>query len=187
MPNPKVLAIHLPQFHPTPENNEWWGEGFTEWKNVVNAKPQFKGHYQPHLPADLGFYDLRLADTRDAQAQMAKEYNIDGFCYYHYWMNGKRLLHEPIDGILASKSPDFPFCYFWANETWSRRWTGEEKEVLISQSYSEEDDRARLRLYPRGRTPYDAYLQRSRHRLARQLAAVAFVGTRFRGNARSAR
>ncbi len=141
MSQAKVLAIHLPQFHPTPENNEWWGEGFTEWTNVINAKPLFKGHYQPHLPADMGFYDLRLPDARNAQAEMAKAYNIDGFCYYHYWFGGKRLLHEPIDGILASKNPDLPFCYFWANESWSRRWVGEEKEVLIKQEYSEEDDR----------------------------------------------
>lgn len=140
MAKPKVLAIHLPQFHPSPENDAWWGPGFTEWTNVVSAKPLFKGHYQPHLPADLGFYDLRLPEAREAQAELAKAYNIDGFCYYHYWFNGKRLLHEPIDGILADKNPDFPFCYFWANESWSRRWIGDDKELLIEQVYSEEDD-----------------------------------------------
>jgi lipopolysaccharide biosynthesis protein len=138
---PLVLAIHLPQFHPTPENDEWWGKGFTEWTNVVDAKPLFKGHYQPHLPADLGFYDLRLAETREAQAEMARAYGIDGFCYYHYWFHGKRMLHEPIDGILKEKKPEFPFCYFWANESWSRRWTGDDRKLLIEQKYSEEDDR----------------------------------------------
>ncbi len=142
---PLVLAINLPQFHPTPENNEWWGEGFTEWTNVVNARPLFKGHYQPQLPADLGFYDLRLAEARIAQAELAKEYHIDGFCYYHYWFSGKRLLHEPIDAILKDKEPDFPFCFFWANESWSRRWIGDEKELLIEQKYSDEDDYAHAR------------------------------------------
>ncbi len=141
MEKPKVLAINLPQFHANPENDEWWGRGFTEWTNVTKAKPLFDGHYQPHLPADLGFYDMRLLETLEEQASLAKEYNIDGFCYYHYWFSGKRLLHEPIDLILESKNPDFPFCYFWANETWSRRWMGEEKEVLIKQEYSHDDDR----------------------------------------------
>ena len=136
----RSIAIHLPQFHPTPENNEWWGKGFTEWTNVVKAKPSFKGHYQPHLPADLGFYDLRLAQTREDQAALAKQYGIDGFCYYHYWFEGQKLLHEPVEAILKDKKPDFPFCLFWANESWSRRWLGEEKEVLMKQTYSEKDD-----------------------------------------------
>jgi lipopolysaccharide biosynthesis protein len=142
MPKTKVLAIHLPQFHPFPENDSWWGKGFTEWTNVTSAEKLFKGHDQPHFPADLGFYDLRLPETREAQAEMAKAYNIDGFCYYHYWFGGKRLMEEPIDEILTSKKPDFPFCYFWANESWSRRWEGDEANVLIAQVYSEEDDRA---------------------------------------------
>ncbi len=141
MGKPTVLAINLPQFHPNPENDEWWGKGFTEWTNVAKAKPLFKGHYQPQLPTDLGFYDMRLPETHYEQANLAKEYGIDGFCYYHYWFSSKRLLHEPIDIILESKKPDFPFCYFWANESWSRRWMGEEKEVLIKQEYSEADDR----------------------------------------------
>jgi lipopolysaccharide biosynthesis protein len=141
MEKPKVLAINLPQFHPNPDNDEWWGKGFTEWTNVTKAKPLFEGHYQPQLPTDLGFYDMRLPETLQEQANLAKEYNIDGFCYYHYWFSGKRLLNEPIDLILESKKPDFPFCYFWANETWSRRWMGEEKEVLIKQEYSHDDDR----------------------------------------------
>ena len=138
----RPIAIHLPQFHPTPENDEWWGTGFTEWTNVAKAQPLFPKHYQPHLPADLGFYDLRLAETRKAQAEMAKAYGIYGFCYYHYWFSGKRLLHQPIDEMLHSKQPDFPFMLCWANETWSRRWLGEEKEVLIKQEYSEADDYA---------------------------------------------
>jgi lipopolysaccharide biosynthesis protein len=142
MPKPKVLAINLPQFHPFPENDKWWGKGFTEWTNVASAKPLFKGHHQPQLPTDLGFYDLRLPEVREEQAKLAAEHNIDGFCYYHYWFSGKRLMAEPIDDLLKSKKPDFPFCYFWANESWSRRWMGEEKDVLIEQKYSEADDKA---------------------------------------------
>jgi len=136
----RPIAIHLPQFHPTEQNDAWWGKGFTEWTNVSRAKPLFKDHYQPRLPADLGFYDLRLPETRQQQADLAKEYGIYGFCYYHYWFNGERLLERPVNDIIASGEPDFPFMLCWANETWSRRWLGEEKEVLIKQDYSEEDD-----------------------------------------------
>jgi lipopolysaccharide biosynthesis protein len=136
----KAIAIYLPQFHPTLENDEWWGKGFTEWTNVTKAKPLFKGHYQPHLPSDLGFYDLRLEESRIAQAELAKQYGIYGFCYYHYWFKGKRLLNRPIDDMLKSETPNFPFMFFWANETWSRRWLGEEKEVLIKQEYTNKDD-----------------------------------------------
>jgi lipopolysaccharide biosynthesis protein len=141
----RSIAIHLPQFHPTPENDEWWGPGFTEWTNVVKAKPNFKGHYQPHLPADLGFYDLRLEEARIAQAELAKAYNIDGFCYYHYWFEGKRLLQKPTEAILSTQKPNFPFCLFWANESWSRRWLGEEKEVLMKQTYSQKDDEEHIK------------------------------------------
>lgn len=136
----RIIAIYLPQFHPIPENNKWWGKGFTEWTNVAKAKSLFKQHYQPQLPADLGFYDLRLEETRIAQAELARLYGIYGFAYYHYWFNGKRLLNEPLDAIIDSNLPDFPFCLFWANESWSRRWLGEERDILIKQTYSEEDD-----------------------------------------------
>ena len=136
----RLIAIYLPQFHPFPENDAWWGKGFTEWTNVTKAKALFKDHYQPHLPADLGFYDLRLESVRLEQAKLAKENGIYGFCYYHYWFNGKRLMDEPLNAMLDSKKPDFPFMYCWANENWSRRWDGEEDKVLIKQEYSEADD-----------------------------------------------
>lgn len=136
----RVIAIYLPQFHPFKENNEWWGEGFTEWRNVVNARPRYYGHYQPRCPKDLGFYDLRLPQTRIDQACLAKEYGIYGFCYYHYWFNGKVLMEEPMKGVLESKEPNFPFMICWANENWTRAWDGRTNNVLIEQKYSEKDD-----------------------------------------------
>lgn len=140
----KVLAFHLPQFHPIVENDEWWGKGFTEWTNVTRARPVVPGHYQPHLPSDLGFYDLRLPEVRAAQAQLAGEYGVTGFCYYHYWFNGKRILNRPVDEILSSKEPDFPFCLCWANENWTRAWDGRSGNSLLEQHYSNEDDRAHI-------------------------------------------
>jgi len=140
----RAVAIYLPQFYPTSENDEWWGKGFTEWRNVAKAKPLFKEHNQPHLPADLGFYDLRLSEVREAQAKLAKEYGIYGFCYYHYWFNGRRLLERPFEEVFESGKPDFPFMLCWANENWSRTWDGGNKEMLIEQQYSFEDDRLHI-------------------------------------------
>ena len=141
MPSSKrLIAINLPQFHPFKENDEWWGKGFTEWTNVAKARPRFKGHYQPHLPADTGFYDLRLPEARQMQADMARQYGIYGFCYYHYWFNGKQLMERPVNEILSSGKPDFPFMLCWANENWTRSWDGQNNNVLIKQEYSYDDD-----------------------------------------------
>ena len=141
----KPIAIYLPQFHPIPENDKWWGKGFTEWTNVTKAKPKFEGHYQPHLPADLGFYDLRLEEARLAQEHMAKEYGIHGFCYYHYWFNGRRVLYEPLDRKLKNSKENLPFMMCWANENWTRAWDGGIKDVLLEQNYSEDDDRQHIK------------------------------------------
>ena len=138
--NVRAIAFYLPQFHPISENDAWWGKGFTEWTNVTRAKPLFKDHYQPHIPADLGFYDLRLPETRESQANLARSHEIYGFCYYHYWFNGRRLLERPFDEVLVSGRPNFPFCLCWANENWTRRWDGLDQEVLMGQAYSEVDD-----------------------------------------------
>ncbi len=136
-----MIAFHLPQFHPTPENDRWWGKGFTEWTNVARAKPLFPGHVQPRVPADLGFYDLRLPEARHAQAEMAREYGIEGFCYYLYWFGGRRILERPVNEILKSGEPDFPFCLCWANHSWSSVWDGTD-QTLIEQVYPGWDDHA---------------------------------------------
>ncbi len=141
----KVIAYYLPQFHPISENDEWWGKGFTEWTNVGKAKPLFKGHYQPRVPADLGYYDLRVQEVREAQAQMAKEAGIEGFMYWHYWFgNGRRLLEHVFDEVLESGKPDFPFCLGWANHSWyDKTWNsnGSRKDkLLIEQTYNGEKD-----------------------------------------------
>lgn len=139
----RVIAYYLPQFHPIPENDKYWGKGFTEWTNVAKAKPLFKGHYQPRIPADLGFYDLRLPEVREQQAQMAREAGIEGFCYWHYWFgNGKRLLQRPFNEMLQSGKPDFPFCLAWANHSWkTSTWeNGGKDRMIVEQRYLGEED-----------------------------------------------
>ena len=118
----RVIALYLPQFHPVPENDKFWGKGFTEWTNVAKAKPLFRGHNQPRIPADLGFYDLRLPEISEAQAELAKEAGIEGFCYWHYWFgNGKQVLDMPFERTVNSGKPDFPFCLGWANHDWTTK------------------------------------------------------------------
>lgn len=136
----RVIAFYLPQYHPIPENDEWWGKGFTEWTNAAKAKPLYPGHYQPHVPADLGFYDLRVSETRQQQADMARAHGVEAFCYYHYWFGGRRLLERPFNEVLKSGEPDFPFCLCWANATWSGIWHGNPGRILMEQTYPGPDD-----------------------------------------------
>lgn len=139
-PKVRMIAHYLPQFHPIPENDEWWGKGFTEWTHVASAKPMFRGHVQPKLPADLGYYDLRVPETRIAQADLASQYGIEGFCYWHYWFAGRRLLERPFDEVLKSREPNFPFCLGWANHSWSAAWTGHPETVFLEQTYPGPED-----------------------------------------------
>lgn len=140
---PRIIAFYLPQFHPIPENDEWWGRGFTEWTNVGKAKKLFPFHYQPKIPADLGYYDLRVPEIREEQANLAREGGIEGFCYWHYWFgNGKTLLEKPFSEVLRAGKPDFPFCLAWANESWYKKtWTSNGKnKLLIEQIYGGNED-----------------------------------------------
>ena len=142
MSKTRVIAFYLPQFYPTPENDEWWEPGFTEWTNVTRAKPMFKGHYQPRLPRDLGFYDLRVPETRERQAELARQAGIEGFCYWHYWFAGRRLLDRPFREVVESGKPDFPFCLCWANHSWkAKTWNPNVPDkMLIEQTYPGEQD-----------------------------------------------
>lgn len=139
-PNAKFIAFYLPQFHPVPENDYAWGKGFTEWFNVTKARPLYKGHHQPRRPADLGFYDLRLKETMADQISLAKQNGVDGFCFYTYWFNGKRVLNKPVDAFLADPSLDMPFMLCWPNEPWNKRWDGSEHEVFLDIQHTPEDD-----------------------------------------------
>ena len=135
----RTIAFFLPQFHPIPENDAWWGRGFTEWSNVTRAGKLFRNHYQPHLPTELGFYDLRVPEIREQQAQLAATHGIYGFCYHYFWFQGRRLLDRPLKEVLESRRPKFPFCVCWANENWTRNWDGHSEHVLLHQDYPSED------------------------------------------------
>lgn len=140
-PIPRVIAYYLPQYHPIPENDAWWGKGFTEWSMVMKARPMFKGHYQPHFPGELGFYDLRVPEVREHQASLARAHGIEAFCYWHYWLgNGRRLLYRPFDEVLRTREPDFPFCLAWVNCSWQSCWLNAPRRLLAEQVYPGDQD-----------------------------------------------
>ncbi len=145
----RTICFYLPQFHAIPENDAWWGPGFTDWANVRRAAPRFPGHYQPHVPSELGYYDLTSREARAAQAELARSHNVGGFAYYHYWFNGKLLLERPLEEVLSLGEPDFPFCLCWANENWTRSWDGEERRVLLRQNYAAYDALEHIRYLAR--------------------------------------
>lgn len=150
MASARTLALYLPQYHPIPENDEWWGPGFTEWTNVAKARPLFRGHDQPRIPGDLGFYDLRLPEIRQAQADLAAAAGVEAFCYWHYWFAGRRLLERPFEEVLRSGEPDFPFCLAWANQSWTGIWHGAADRVLMEQTYpGDHDHEAHFRVVAR--------------------------------------
>ena len=149
MTNTKIIAFNLPQFHPIPENDQWWGAGFTEWRNVAKARPLFPGHRQPDLPGELGFYDMRMEETLERQGELAAWAGIDAFCYYHYWFAGRLLLEKPLEILLSRRTPAFPFCLCWANHSWTGHWAGRSDDIFMEQTYPGTEDHRNHYLYLR--------------------------------------